>query len=56
VIPTTNWMYPAKTPAEGLPKGYETLIQPQKSLLFTPAEAEAARQPAVEEWQTALSR
>lgn len=56
VIPTTNWMYPAKTPAEGLPKGYETLIQPTKSLLFSPAEAEALRQPAIDEWQSALAR
>ena len=56
VIPTTNWMYPAKTPAAGLPAGFETLIKPLKSLLFTPAEAEAARQAAVEEWQTALSK
>jgi thiamine transport system substrate-binding protein len=56
VIPTTNWMYPAKTPTEGLPKGYETLIKPLKSFLFSPAEAEAARQQAVEEWQTVLSR
>ncbi|MEO6300739.1 MAG: thiamine ABC transporter substrate binding subunit [Paracoccaceae bacterium] len=54
-IPTTNWMYPAKTPKDGLPKGFETLIKPAKSLLFSPAEAEAARQPAVEEWQTALA-
>ncbi|MBI1170888.1 thiamine ABC transporter substrate binding subunit [bacterium] len=56
VIPTTNWMYPAKTPAAGLPAGFETLIKPMKSLLYSPAEAEAARQAAVEEWQTALSR
>lgn len=56
VIPTTNWMYPAKTPAAGLPAGYETLIKPAKSLLFSPAEAEGLRQAAVEEWQTALSK
>ena len=56
VIPTTNWMYPAKTPAAGLPKGFETLIQPTKSLLFSPAEAEALRQPAIDEWQSALAR
>lgn len=56
VIPTTNWMYPAKTPAAGLPKGFETLIQPAKSLLLSPAEAEAARQAAIEEWQAALAR
>ncbi len=56
LIPTTNWMYPAKTPASGLPAGYETLIKPLKSLLYSPAEAEAARQAAVEEWQTVLSK
>ncbi|MGV8985512.1 MAG: thiamine ABC transporter substrate binding subunit [Cypionkella sp.] len=56
IIPTTNWMYPAKTPASGLPEGFETLIKPLKSLLFTPAEAEAARQAAVEEWRTVLSK
>lgn len=56
VLPTTNWMYPAKTPKQGLPKGFETMIQPTKSLLLSPAEAEALRQPAVDEWQTVLSR
>jgi thiamine transport system substrate-binding protein len=56
VLPMTNWMYPAKTPAAGLPTGFETMIKPLKSLIFSAAEAEAARQPAVEEWQTALSR
>ena len=56
VIPTTNWMYPAKTPAAGLQVGFETLITPAKSLLLTSVEAEAARKPAVDEWQTALSQ
>ena len=28
VIPTTNWMYPARTPDEGLPEGFETLAMP----------------------------
>jgi thiamine transport system substrate-binding protein len=55
-LPTTNWMYPAKTPATGLPAGFETLIKPLKSLLFSGAEAEALRQTAVQEWQDALSR
>lgn len=56
VIPTTNWMYPAKTPTAGLPAGFETLITPTKSLLLSPVEAEAGRKAAVEEWQTALSK
>ena len=54
VIPTTNWMYPAT--AVELPKGFETLIQPAKSLLMTADEAQAAREGALEEWRAALSR
>jgi thiamine transport system substrate-binding protein len=56
VIPRTNWMYPAVTPSVGLPKGFETLIRPEKSLLFSPEEAAGLRDAALEEWQTALSR
>ena len=56
VIPTTNWMYPAKTPSKGLPEGFETLITPDKSLIFPPAEAAAIRDEALEEWLNALSR
>jgi thiamine transport system substrate-binding protein len=53
---TTNWMYPAKTPAKGLPQGFETLITPEKSLLLTSAEAESLREKAIAEWQNALSQ
>ena len=55
ILPTTNWMYPAKTPPAGLPQGFETLIKPLKSLLLSGVEAEALRQAAVEEWQDALA-
>mgnify|MGYP003378580542 CR=1 FL=1 len=55
-IPTTNWMYPARTPAAGLPEGYETLAVPAKPLLLSPEEARAAREPALDEWLRALSR
>ncbi len=55
-IPTTNWMYPARTPAAGLPPGYDTLIRPAKSLLLSPAQAEALRLPAIDRWRAALSR
>ncbi|SDO89436.1 thiamine transport system substrate-binding protein [Lutimaribacter pacificus] len=56
VIPTTNWMYPAKTPADGLPEGFETLIAPDKALLFDPEQARALRDAAIAEWQAALAR
>ena len=56
LIPETNWMYPAKTPATGLPKGFETLITPAKSLLIPADQAEAVRAKGIEEWQTALAK
>ena len=56
VLPVTNWMYPAVTPATGLPKGFEALVQPSKSLLLSADEAEALRAPALEEWRAALAR
>jgi thiamine transport system substrate-binding protein len=56
ILPTTNWMYPARTPAAGLPAGFETLHRPARSLLMSPAAAQAARGPAVETWRNALSR
>jgi thiamine transport system substrate-binding protein len=55
-IPTTNWMYPAVTPSEGLPEGFETLIEPERALLFSPDEAAAVRDAALAEWRDALSR
>lgn len=55
VIPQTNWMYPAVTPAAGLPDGFDT-FRPAKSLLLSPDAAEAARNPALAEWQAALAR
>lgn len=56
IIPETNWMYPAVTPAAGLPKGFETLLVPEKALLLPAGEAAALRDAAVDEWQSALGR
>ena len=56
IIPTTNWMYPAVTPAEGLPKGFETLITPEKALLVPAGEAALVRDEALAEWLGALSQ
>ena len=56
VIPTTNWMYPAVTPAGGLPEGFETLMRPEKSLLIPAQDVPAIRRAALEEWIEALSR
>ena len=56
IIPTTNWMYPAVTPAGGLPDGFDTLIAPEKALLLPPEEAAAVRDAALDEWRTALAQ
>ncbi|MCM2563693.1 thiamine ABC transporter substrate binding subunit [Lutimaribacter sp. EGI FJ00015] len=56
VIPTTNWMYPAKTPADGLPDGFDTLITPETALLLDADKAAALRDQAIAEWQAALAR
>ncbi len=55
VIPETNWMYPAVTPAAGLPEGFDA-FRPVKSLLLSPDEAMGARDAALAEWQAALAR
>jgi thiamine transport system substrate-binding protein len=55
-IPTTNWMYPVRMPEGGLPEGYAGLAKPGKALLFGPAEAEALRRPALDEWLAAFAR
>jgi thiamine transport system substrate-binding protein len=55
VIPTTNWMYPVVTPPGGLPEGFSSL-RPERTLFFAPAEAEAIREEAIEEWRAALAR
>lgn len=56
VIPTTNWMYPAAIPAEGLPEGFAGLDVPETPLLLSPTEARDLRDGALDEWLRALSR
>lgn len=56
IIPTTNWMYPAVTPKDGLPEGFEKLVKPAKSLLLPEDEAASVRDAALAEWRDALSR
>ncbi|MFN5997932.1 MAG: thiamine ABC transporter substrate binding subunit [Paracoccaceae bacterium] len=55
VIPQTNWMYPAVIPSAGLPDGFDA-FRPAKSLLLSPADAQATRDEALAEWQAALAR
>jgi thiamine transport system substrate-binding protein len=56
IIPTTNWMYPAAIPEGGLPEGFETLHEPETSLLFSAEEAAEIRDAALDRWLTVLSQ
>ncbi|MEM6619020.1 MAG: thiamine ABC transporter substrate binding subunit [Pseudomonadota bacterium] len=56
IIPTTNWMYPAKFPLAGLPEGFDQLITPERALILPDSEAAALRDTALAEWLAALSQ
>jgi len=55
-IPEGNWMYPAKSPASGLPASFQALATPEKSLLIPPEEVARKRRAWVNEWLAAMSR
>ncbi len=55
-IPTTNWMYPAVTPAAGLPDGFDVTGRPAKTIMIPPEDVPAVRDAALDEWRDALSR
>lgn len=56
VIPHANWSLPVKLPQEEWPQVMRDLPRPEKTLFYTETEAEAARQPALDEWLRAFSR
>jgi thiamine transport system substrate-binding protein len=55
-IPTGNWMYPAVTPAGGLPPAFAELGEPPISFLMSPEEVQANRSLWIEEWRLAMTR
>lgn len=56
LIPTNNWMMPAAGTANPLPDAFGKLVTPEKTLLFSPAEAREMRRAAIDEWLQAMSR
>ena len=56
MIAEGNWSYPAKLPQDQLPQAFRDLPRPPKTLLYSEAEAEALRQPALDEWLKAFAR
>ena len=55
-MPEGNWMFPAKTPASGLPASFNGLIEPSKALLFAPDEVQSRRRTFIDEWLNATAR
>ena len=55
VIPTTNWMYPVRMPAEGLPDGFDApdAVAP---LLMDPSVVAENRRDWIDAWLAAMSR
>lgn len=56
IIPETNWMLPAAATSKPLPEAFSKLVQPAKTLLFTPEEVAANRRQWTDEWLKAMSR
>jgi thiamine transport system substrate-binding protein len=56
LLPETNWMYPAKTPASGLPESFTTIDVPKKALISDPATLAANRRAWIDEWLAAVSK
>ena len=48
IIPTTNWMYPVTK--SDLPEGFEGLVQPANSFLFSPDEVAKNQKNWINEW------
>ena len=56
VIPETNWMFPAGKTEKPLDPAFDKLVQPQESLLLSPAEVAENRDAWVDEWLAVMSR
>ncbi|MEE2859857.1 MAG: thiamine ABC transporter substrate binding subunit [Pseudomonadota bacterium] len=55
-IPLANWSLPAKLPVEDWPQVMRDLPRPDTTLFYSEDEAEALRQPALDEWLRAFAK
>jgi len=55
-IPENNWMFPAAATSKPLPEAFGTLVQPVKTLLFSPEEVAENRRKWMDEWLAAMAR
>lgn len=56
IIPTTNWVYPATTTANGIPEGFKKLHLPENSLLIDGVEVEKNRTIWIDQWVETLGQ
>lgn len=56
IIPQTNWMYPAAKTDKPLDPAFAKLVDPAKSLLFSPEEVAANRKAWTDEWLSVMSK
>ncbi|MDZ5450170.1 MULTISPECIES: thiamine ABC transporter substrate binding subunit [Labrys] len=56
VLPETNWMYPARTPAAGLPESFKAVAVPAKALMADPAKLAENRKAWIDEWLAAMAK
>ncbi len=55
IIPTTNWMYPAALAKTSLPEGFNELVQPATTLIFTEDSIAKNRKKWVNDWLEVMS-
>lgn len=55
-IPENNWMFPAAATSKPLPEAFSKLVQPVKTLLFSPEEVAAKRREWMDEWLAAMAQ
>lgn len=55
-IPETNWMFPAGKMDKPLDPAFDRLVEPAKTLSFSPEEVERNRKAWVDEWLSVMSR
>lgn len=55
LIPEGNWSYPSALADDLLPQAFRDLPRPEKTLIFTEPEAEALREPALEQFMRAFA-
>ena len=55
-IPETNWMFPAGKTSAPLDPAFDKLVQPARTLMFSPHEVAENRKAWVDEWLSVMSR